>query len=82
VVPAIVNVRGLPYVIRDSMPPIGEESDEQTRAYRKDVPPSWNVVSKNFAKNYGLVVQVGGVEELNALGKGGCAQRKPIFVSL
>ena len=42
-------------------------------------PPSWNVVSKNFAKNYGLVVQLGGVEELNALGKGGCAQRKPIL---
>jgi hypothetical protein len=35
VVPAMVNVRGLPYVIWDSMPPTGEESDEQTRAYRK-----------------------------------------------
>ena len=45
-------------------------------------PPSWKVVSKNFAKNYGLVVQLGGVEELNALGKGGSAQRKPILVLL
>jgi hypothetical protein len=36
VVPAVVNVRGLPYVIRDSMPPTGKESDEQTRANRKD----------------------------------------------
>ncbi len=36
VVPAMVNVRGLPYVIPDSMPPTGEESDEQTRAYRKN----------------------------------------------
>ncbi len=35
VVPARVNVRGLPYVIPDSMPPTGEESDEQSRAYRK-----------------------------------------------
>ena len=35
VVPAMVNVRGLPYVIPYSMPPAGEESDEQTRAYRK-----------------------------------------------
>jgi len=26
----MVNVRGLPYVIPDSMPPDGEESDEQT----------------------------------------------------
>jgi hypothetical protein len=32
----MVNVRGLPYVILDSMPPIGEESNEQTRAYRKN----------------------------------------------
>jgi hypothetical protein len=51
-----------------------------TRLFR--YPPSWNVVSKNFAKNYALVVQLGGVEELNALGKGGCAQRKPILVLL
>ena len=35
VVPAMVNVRGLPYVVPDSMSPNGEESDEQTRAYRK-----------------------------------------------
>jgi hypothetical protein len=28
----MVNVRGLPYVIRYSMPPTGKESDEQTRA--------------------------------------------------
>jgi hypothetical protein len=35
-VPAVVNVRGIPYVILDSVPPAaGEESDEQTRAYRK-----------------------------------------------
>jgi hypothetical protein len=33
-VPALLNVRGLPYVLPHSMPPIGEESDEQTRAYR------------------------------------------------
>src|SRR5215212_805006 len=33
--PAVVNVRGLLYVIPDSMPPTGEESEEQTRAYRK-----------------------------------------------
>ena len=32
---ALVNVRGLPYVIPDSMPSAGEESDEQTHAYRK-----------------------------------------------
>ena len=31
-----MNVQGLPYVIPDSMPPIGEESNEQTRAYRKN----------------------------------------------
>jgi len=31
----MVNVRQLPYVIPHSMPPIGEERDEQTRAYRK-----------------------------------------------
>src|SRR5215217_4358927 len=36
VVPAMVNVRGLPYVIPYSMPPTGEVSDEQTRAYRKN----------------------------------------------
>jgi hypothetical protein len=36
VVPAMVNVRQLPYVIPHSMPPTGEESDEQTRAYRKE----------------------------------------------
>jgi hypothetical protein len=36
-VPAMVNVWGLPYVIPDSMPPTGEESDEQIpRAYRKE----------------------------------------------
>jgi predicted AlkP superfamily phosphohydrolase/phosphomutase len=38
VVSAMVNVRGIPYVISDSMPPTSEQSDEQTRAYRKD---SW-----------------------------------------
>jgi hypothetical protein len=32
----MVNVQGLPYVIPDSMPPTGQESDEQTRAYRKE----------------------------------------------
>jgi hypothetical protein len=32
----MVNVRGLPYVIPDNMSPTGEESDEQTRACRKD----------------------------------------------
>jgi len=31
----MVNVRQLPYVIPDSMSPTGEESDEQTRAYRR-----------------------------------------------
>jgi hypothetical protein len=31
----VVNVRGLPYVIPDSVPPAGEESEEQNRAYRK-----------------------------------------------
>jgi hypothetical protein len=31
----MVNVRGLPYVVLDNMPPTGEESDEQTRAYRR-----------------------------------------------
>jgi hypothetical protein len=31
-----LNVRGLPNVLPHSMPPIGEESDEQTRAYRKN----------------------------------------------
>ena len=36
VVAAVVNVRGLPYVIPDSVPPTGEESDEQTSAYRKE----------------------------------------------
>jgi hypothetical protein len=36
VVPAMVNVQRLPYVIPHSMPPTGEESDEQTRAYRKN----------------------------------------------
>jgi predicted AlkP superfamily phosphohydrolase/phosphomutase len=36
VVPSMVNVRGIPYVISDSMPSISEESAEQTRAYRKD----------------------------------------------
>jgi hypothetical protein len=33
--PTMVNVWGLLYVIPDSMPPTGEESEEQTRAYRK-----------------------------------------------
>jgi hypothetical protein len=36
VVPAMVNVRGIPHVILDSMPLTGEESDEQSRAYQKD----------------------------------------------
>ena len=36
VVPAMVNVRGLPYVILYNLPPTSEESDEQTRAYRKN----------------------------------------------
>ena len=36
VVAAVMNVRGLPYVIPDSMPPTGEESDEQTSAYQKE----------------------------------------------
>jgi hypothetical protein len=31
----VVNIRGLPYVIPDSVPPAGEESEEQNRAYRK-----------------------------------------------
>ena len=31
----MVNDWGLPYVIPDSMPPDGEESDEQSHAYRK-----------------------------------------------
>jgi len=36
VVPAVVNVRGIPYVIPDSVSPAaGEESEEQNRAYRK-----------------------------------------------
>src|SRR5215212_4690770 len=35
VVPAVVNVRGLQYVIPDSVQPTGKERDEQTRAYRK-----------------------------------------------
>jgi hypothetical protein len=30
-----VNVWGLPYVVPHSMPPTGQESGEQTRAYRK-----------------------------------------------
>jgi hypothetical protein len=38
--------------------------------------------SKKFAWNNGLVVQFGEAEELHALGKGGCAQRKCIMVSL
>ena len=36
VVRAMVNVRGIPYVILHSMPPTSEQSDEQSRAYRKD----------------------------------------------
>jgi hypothetical protein len=28
----MVNVRGLPYVVPDNVPPPGKESDEQTRA--------------------------------------------------
>jgi hypothetical protein len=36
VVPAMVNVQRLPSVIPHSMPPTGEVSDEQTRAYRKN----------------------------------------------
>jgi hypothetical protein len=36
VVSAMVNVRGIPYVISDSMPPTSEVSDEQSRAYRKE----------------------------------------------
>jgi hypothetical protein len=35
VVPAMVNVRGPQFVIPDSMSRTGEESDEQTRAYRR-----------------------------------------------
>jgi hypothetical protein len=31
------DVRGLPYVILDSMSPTSEQSDEQTRAYRMGV---------------------------------------------
>jgi hypothetical protein len=34
----MVNVQGLPYVIPDSMPPTGQESDEQTRAYTERAP--------------------------------------------
>ena len=75
----MVNVRGLPHVIRHSMPPTGEESDEQTRAYRKDVPTFVERGFQEFRQELWLVVQLGKVEELNALGKGGCAQRKPIL---
>ena len=32
----LVNIRWLPYVIPDSMLSAGEESDEQTHAYRKN----------------------------------------------
>jgi hypothetical protein len=35
VMPAMVNVRGLPCVIPDNMLSAGQESDEQTRAYQK-----------------------------------------------
>jgi hypothetical protein len=35
VVRTLVNIRWLPYVIPDSMLSAGEESDEQTHAYRK-----------------------------------------------
>jgi hypothetical protein len=38
--------------------------------------------SKKFANNNGLVVPLDEVEEFNALGKGGSAQRKPILVLL
>ena len=32
---ALVNIRWFPYVIPDNMLSAGEESDEQTQAYRK-----------------------------------------------
>ena len=32
----MVNVRGIPYVTLDRLTPTGKESDEQTRAYRKN----------------------------------------------
>jgi hypothetical protein len=35
VMPAPVNIGWLPHVIPDSMLSAGEESDEQTRVYRK-----------------------------------------------
>jgi hypothetical protein len=38
VVPAMVNVRWLPFVIPDSMSRNGEESDEQTHAYQGRLP--------------------------------------------
>ena len=34
---ALVNIRWFPYVIPDNMLSAGEESDEQTQAYRKKV---------------------------------------------
>jgi hypothetical protein len=38
--------------------------------------------SKKFARIDGLVVPLGEAEEFHASGKGGCAQRKCIMVSL
>jgi hypothetical protein len=43
-------------------------------------PPSWEGISKKFPNRNGLIVQPSELEELNVLGRGGCAQRKPIMV--
>jgi hypothetical protein len=45
-------------------------------------PPSWKSLSKKFPNRNGLIVQLGELEELNASGKGGCAQKMPIMVLL
>jgi hypothetical protein len=44
--------------------------------------PRRKTTAKKFARNNGLVVQLGEVEEFHASGKGGCAERKCIVVSL
>jgi len=63
-------------------PDITLASGEQGGGCAVRAEPRRKGAAKKFARNNGLVVQLGEAEEFHASGKGGCAERRRIMVSL